>query len=219
MALAPAPGWQACFTGLALVYGIAFFGVVAGYFWARWYAMGVGISGLVGALISMWQIGMEPVLLFYGATHAAVPLFLWGGGMANVFDGRAEWRTRFHLDEHATNRLGKAVIRLGISLPYVIMYALAPREGAGGALLALTGAVLIGLGAWALSAMRTWSILALIGGAGALAASLPFTPPTIAIGTSHTLATGVLGAAAVALVLTSITPFVGPIARFVRARA
>ena len=27
--------------GLGLVYGAGFFGVVAGYFWARWYALGL----------------------------------------------------------------------------------------------------------------------------------------------------------------------------------
>ena len=32
---------------LAAVYGLAFFALVAGYFWARWYAVGVGLFGVI----------------------------------------------------------------------------------------------------------------------------------------------------------------------------
>jgi hypothetical protein len=168
----PPPGWAATFAALALVYGAGFFALVAGYFWARWYAIGLGISGLITAIFSVLQIGMEPVLLFYGATHAGVSLFLWGGGMALTFDGRKEWRERFHLDENSTHKLGKSVIRLGISLPYIVLYALAPKEGAGEALIsALAGGLLL-TGVIATLRMRTWGVAALAGGAVALGASL-----------------------------------------------
>jgi hypothetical protein len=78
---APA-GWGAAFGGLAGVYAAAFFGLVTGYFWARWFALGLGISGLISAGMSIWQIGPEPVLVFYGVTHALISIALWGGSVA-----------------------------------------------------------------------------------------------------------------------------------------
>ncbi|HWU90913.1 MAG TPA: hypothetical protein VN253_26790, partial [Kofleriaceae bacterium] len=42
---------------LAGVYGLAFFALVAGYFWARWYAVGVGLYGVITAAVGMWQLG------------------------------------------------------------------------------------------------------------------------------------------------------------------
>lgn len=216
VAMSPPPGWQACFTALALVYGLGFFGLVAGYFWARWYAIGLGISGAVSSAISMWQIGLEPILIFYGATHGAISALLWGVAMAKGFDGRPEWRARFHLDESATNKLGKSVIRLGISLPYVVMYGLAPREGAGAALLALGGLALVAVGTWALFALRTWGVVALAGAAALLVAAAPATPFAVALGNGYGVAVGLSGAAAVALLVAAVTPFAGPVVRYLR---
>lgn len=217
VALAPPPGWLRCFSALAFIYGLGFFGVVAGYFWARWYAIGLGLSGLTTAVISMWQIGLEPVLMFYGGTHAAISLLLWGTGMARGFDGREEWRARFHLDEQATNRLGKSIIRLGISLPYVVMYGLAPREGDGGALLALGGLAVVALGTWALLSLRTWGPFALLGAAGLLFAAAPMTPMAVAIGGGYAVAVGLAGSAGIALLVAAVAPFAGPVARYLRA--
>jgi hypothetical protein len=208
------PAWTTCFTALAGAYGLAFFSVVAGYFWARWYAIGLGLSGVASAAISMWQVGMEPVLLFYGGTHAAIAALLWGAGMARGFDGREEWRARFHLDESATNRLGKAVIRLGISLPYVIMYGLAPREGAGATLLAAAGLGLVALGTWALFSLRTYGVVALAGAAGLFLLAAPATPAIVALNNGYGLAVGLIGAAGVTLLIAAVAPFVGPMARY-----
>src|SRR5690606_37684072 len=98
--------------------------------------------------ISLFQLGvLEPSLVFYALTHLGITALLWGNGMSEQFDGRKEWRKRFHLDENATNRLGKSVIRIGVSLPYVVLFALAPREGAELALLGGAGVV---AGAWGL---------------------------------------------------------------------
>lgn len=208
----PAPEWQACFAALAGVYGLGFFGLVAGYFWSRWYAVGLGISGLISAAISVYQIGAEPILLIYGGSHAAVSLLLWGKGMASDFDGKLDWRTRFHLDEHATNRLGKAVIRLGISLPYVVMYGLAPRDGSG-AMLAILGVLLAGSGAVALLSLRTWGVLALAGGAAALLGAAG-----ISVASGAGLALGITGIAAVGLLAATIAPFARPIAHHLLGR-
>ena len=116
----PPPGWEKVFIGLTLIYWTGFFGVVAGYFWGRWYSLGLGLSGLVSAGISIFQMGPEPVLVFYGVTHGLISIALWGNQMAKTFDGKLEWRKRFHLNEESTDKLGKAITRLGMSLPYVI---------------------------------------------------------------------------------------------------
>ena len=53
------------------VYGLAFFSLVAGYFWARWYAVGVGLYGVITAASGCGRSAPEPVLLFIGGTHLA----------------------------------------------------------------------------------------------------------------------------------------------------
>lgn len=218
VSIQPPPGWAACFAALALVYGAGFFGLVAGYFWARWYSIGLGVSGVISAAVSIWQVGFEPVLVFYGATHGFVSLTLWGAGMARAFDGRPEWRERFHLDESATHKLGKSVIRLGVSLPYVVMYALAPKEGSAAALLAIGGAGLAVAGAWALTRMRSWSVIALAGGAAALLASAFLQPPMLTLLSGQTLVdVPLLAVGAVTFLVLALTPFARDVARALRA--
>jgi hypothetical protein len=219
----PAPEWMACFAGMALVYGAGFFSVVAGYFWARWYAIGLGMSGLITAVFSMFQIGMEPILMFYGITHGAVSLILWGTGMSATFDGRKEWRERFHLDENATHKLGKSIIRLGISLPYVVLWALAPKEGAGGAVLALVAGGVAASGIIGILRMRGWGVLALAGGAVALAISLY--GESVASGggivtfeRGYALNVGAAGVAGLVLIAAALVPFARPLAAYLRER-
>ena len=77
----------------------------------------------------MWQIGAEPVLLFVGGTHLAATLMLWGEAMSEPYDGQTAWREKLHMDEGAVQRLGRSVIRAGVSLPFVLLYALAPKPG------------------------------------------------------------------------------------------
>jgi hypothetical protein len=214
----PLPGWAPAFTAMTLVYGAGFFGLVAGYFWARWYAIGLGMSGLITAVFSIFQVGMEPILLFYGATHAGVSLFLWGGGMSLGFDGRKEWRERFHLDENATHKLGKSVIRLGISLPYIVLYALAPKEGAAEALFAALAGGLVLTGVVAMFRMRTWGVAALVGGTLAMGASLIAAPFELApFGNGYAVNVTAAGTAAVLLIAAALVPFARPIARYLRA--
>lgn len=217
VSIQPPPGWAACFGGLALVYGLGFFGLVAGYFWARWYAIGLGMSGLITGVISVFQAGPEPVLLFYAATHGFVSLTLWGNGMSRAFDGRTEWRERFHMDENATHRLGKAVIKLGLSLPYVVMYALAPREDMGGAALALGGALLAASGVWALFRLRTWGVFALAGAAAVTALSLVAAMPGITAMTSrYAVNVPLIGVGAVVFLTLAVVPFARPLLQAAR---
>lgn len=211
---APA-GWGRVFGALAGVYGVGFVGLVAGYFWARWFTIGLGLYGLIGAALSIWQIGPEPVLVFYGATHALASLVLWGDRMALPFDGRADWRSKYHLDENATHRLGKSIIRVGVMLPMIVMYALAPREGGMG--LELVGLALLGAGAWGLMRMRSWGLLALgAGGVATLAGLSGDSDFTATVNGDQMMG---LGLAAALLAIAAITPFAGPIARYVTRRS
>jgi hypothetical protein len=215
--LSPPPGWAAAFTAMALIYGLGFFSLVAGYFWARWYAIGLGMSGLITAVFSMFQIGMEPVLVFYGATHGLISLVLWGQGVAAAFDGRKEWRERFHLDDNATHRLGKSVIRLGISLPYVVLYALAPKDGAGEMLLALAAGALAASGFYGLVKLRSWSVLALAGGVAGMAVSLSqidCSSALVGLGNGHAINVQAAGVAALVGLMLAVAPFARPVARY-----
>lgn len=214
----PMPGWATCFGALAAVYGAGFFGLVAGYFWARWFAIGLGISGTIAAGVSLWQMGLEPVILFYGGTHLGASLVLWGSSMASSFDGRSEWRQRFHLDDAGTSKLGKAVIRAGVSLPYVIMYALAPKEDMGYALLAVGSGALAVAGVWALVKMRSWGVFALVGGALGVAATLPAAPDYVAVSSKYALDVGMMGIAGAVILLAAAAPFGRPILDYLRGR-
>jgi hypothetical protein len=161
----------------------------------------------------MWQIGPEPILVFYGATHMALSGLLWGDGVAAIFDGQMAWRERFHLDENATHRLGRAVIRASVSLPFMLLYALAPRPDASfTALLALGCA---GVGTWALLRLRTWGLLALASAAGlAIAGSAGH---EVALFTG-TFGFNLAGFATIGgmILLTALAPFAGPVARHLR---
>ncbi|HEY0190429.1 MAG TPA: hypothetical protein VGC42_04855 [Kofleriaceae bacterium] len=161
------PDFTKAFVAVAGVYGLAFFALVAGYFWARWYAVGVGLYGVITAGVGIWQLGAEPVLLFLGGTHLAATLFLWGQAMSAPYDGQAEWREKFHMDENAVQRLGRSVIRAGATLPFILLYALAPKPEPESMLLSLGALVLVAAGMRGLVQMKTWGVLAL-GMAGAL---------------------------------------------------
>jgi hypothetical protein len=211
--IVPEPELVPFLMSLAATYGLAFFAVVAGYFWARWFAIGLGLYGLSTGVLVIWQIGPEPVMLFYALTHGAVSTLLWGPRVAAQFDGRADWRERFHLDENATHRLGRAIIRVGLTLPFLLAYGLAPREGAGQMMLALGAVGLAGLGIWALLRLRTWGVLAMLAGAVAIAITAPATVAPLGL-TADVAASGMVGAI---LLMTAAAPFVGPMLRYVRA--
>src|SRR3954452_13747070 len=85
------PEMTKMFAALAGVYGLAFFSLVAGYFWARWFAVGVGLYGIITSAAGLWQVGAEPVLLFVGGTHLAAVVMLWGSSMSETYDGQTAW--------------------------------------------------------------------------------------------------------------------------------
>jgi hypothetical protein len=210
------PAFQAMFVCLGGVYFLAFFGLVAGYFWARWYALGLALSGVAMGVLLWWQIGLDPTVLIWGGGHGVVALMLLGRGPTAAFDGRKDWRERYRMDENAVNRLGKAILRAGASLPYLIMAGLAPKQSLGETFLGLA-AVALGLTAVVgMFRLRTWGLLA-AGGAAVLAttvlgAEVAWFAPTAA---SWAMVPGA-GTVAGALLALALVPFVRPMVRFLR---
>jgi hypothetical protein len=194
------PMYTRMFLSLASVYGLGFFSVVAGYFWARWYAIGVGLFGALLAGMGIWQAGPEPIFLFLGGAHLAVMLTMMGDAMQAPFEGKPEWRARFHMDEHGVNRLGRSVVRAAMGLPIVLLYAFAPKQDSA---LVLATALLAAGGFSGLVRLRSWGVLAL--GGAALTATLA-------------AATGAVMFLPAALLLAgAVVPFVQPFARALRA--
>ena len=156
------------------------------------------MSGVLG----MWQMGPEPILVVLTASHALVSAFLAGEAMAAGFDGRADWRSRYHLDDTGVQRLGKSVVRAAMSLPILIMWALAPSQPgslvASANLYALAPALLGVVGVVALLQLRTWGLFALAAASVSLVA---------VAGVSLT------AMAAAALLAAAVAPFARPIAR------
>ncbi len=207
-------GWATAFGSLAFIYAAGFVGLVAGYFWARWFVIGLGISGFLTGALSMLQLGvLEPTLVFYALTHLAITGAMWGNGMSRSFDGRKEWRERFHLDESATNRLGKSVIRVGVSLPYVVLFALAPREDAA---LALLGGGMVMAGAWALTRMRSWAIPAFGAGAIAMLIASASEPSVVALTGDVAINLDLVALGAIGFTMAALAPFVTPVVNFLR---
>jgi hypothetical protein len=206
------PDFTRAFAAIAGVYGLAFFALVAGYFWARWYAVGVGLYGVITAVVGVWQVGAEPVLLFIGGTHLAATLFLWGHAMSEPYDGQSGWREKFHMDDSAVQRLGRSVIRAGVSLPFILLYAFVPRPDSAATLMWATAFVLAAAGLRGLIQLRTWGVLAL-GAAGAL---------TVVMVGSDAAAHG-LGAMAIrpaiaaGMLIAAVAPYLAPIARYIAA--
>jgi hypothetical protein len=206
-----APPLTKALAALAGVYGLAFFSLVAGYFWARWYAVGVGLFGVITAAVGVWQLrAAEPVLLFLGGTHLAATLMLWGTTMSEPYDGQTAWREKFHMDDNAVQRLGRSVIRAGVSLPFVLLYALGPKEPAS-LLAALVALCLTGLGIRALVRLKSWGVLAL-GAAGFVLTAMAGVDLFQGDGNV------VLPAIAGLLLIAAAVPFARPVARWLAAR-
>jgi hypothetical protein len=229
-------GWGPAFLALSMCYAVAFMGVAAEWFWGRWFADGLGWSGLLVAVASLFMIGWTPVLAIYGALHGVVVLALAGKKMAERFDLQPTWRERYGMDEFGVARLRKTVTRASASLPSVILWALGPKNPEEGMLFAgicvLAGALAV-VGLAGVIRLRTWGLAALVG-AGALL--LPFANvgiaslrifdvgcPGIFCPANQALgwAAGSLGLGAAfpaALLILAVAPFAGPLVRHLTRR-
>ncbi len=205
------PAFGRMFGALSLVYLTAFMGVAAECFWGRWFASGIGWSGFMVGIASLAMHGWNPVFVVYGAFHALVVLMLLGPKMAARYDLQAGWRQRFAMDEFGVDRLRKAVTRGSAALPSLIVWALAPREGQGAALLAM-GLLLLGL--FGLLRLRTWGLLAMAGAAVLAAFALPGAPASTLAMPGGWLPSWTPAAAVWTLL--ALVPFAGPTVRYLR---
>jgi hypothetical protein len=216
------PEWAPCFFGMMAIYLTAFFGVASGWFWGRWFATGIGYSGVTMAMMSLVATrDLPPVMIIFATMHGLVALALMGDRMAADYDARTDWRERWHLDEQGVVRIRKSVIRAASSLPALVMFALAPREQAGAYLPWVLG--LAALGLCGLLARRTFGVLALAAGGvatlwlattgGALEVQ-PLEATPFLHGVSMALIAGYAGV----LLLAAASPFARPAVRFLRSR-
>jgi hypothetical protein len=209
------PGWGPAYFSIAGIYGLGFFALVAGYFWARWYSLGVGISGLITGGFAIWQVGPEPIVLFIAGTHLLVTLALTGESMGEPFEGKQQWRTKLHMDSNAVTRLGNSVTRAAISLPYILLYALAPKPASMLSAQAACGffsttmlaATATALGLYGLIKMRTWGLLAIAGAALLMSVNALAT---------HSASLTVMSTLAAGMLAWTLVPFAAPLVRRIK---
>lgn len=209
------------FFGLGACYGFGFFALAADWFWARWFAMGLGSSGVS---LVVWTVfisrQLPSTLLIFGLVHLGILVFLAGDRVAERYDGREDWRKRFQLDEQAVLRLKRSVTRAATSLPTLIVLALQPREDEAELVAFIAIATLATGGVYGLLRNRVWGVLALGAAAASVVTAGFFSHDTFrltfldgpALAVPHlSLLAGVLLAAAFA-------PFVRPLRAFLHAR-
>lgn len=166
-------GWAPAFLALALCYVVAFLAVAAEWFWGRWFAAGLGWSGLMVAVMSTVMLGWMWPLAIYGGLHGLVVVLLLGKRMTALYDLQEGWRKRFAMDEFGVARLRKTVTRSAASLPSMILWALGPTDPGQGSLHGLFLLLAVGFGVAGLAGvirLRTWGLVAMGAAATALVA-------------------------------------------------
>jgi hypothetical protein len=221
------PEWVAVFTAMTLMYGIAFFSVAAEWFWGRWFATGLGYWGITMTVMA-WVTtrSMPTAMIVFGTMHALVSLCLGGEKMAAIFDAQPAWRERWKLDEQGVIRVRKSVTRAASSLPALVMFALAPREGQ--MVLGLTAFALALVGLGGVLARQTYGVFALVGSGVATAALIVIGhepsklwavyQPELLGANASSLLHPLVGGLAALLLFAAALPFLKPMAAFVRRR-
>ena len=229
------PGWGPAFLALAVCYAVAFLALTAEWFWGRWFASGLGWSGMMVAILSLVMIGWTPPLAIYGALHALVVVALTGKKMAAQYDLQESWRQRYGMDEFGVARLRKTVTRAAASLPSLILWALGPKEGQGEGMLLTAIGIATMLTAVAglrgIVRMRSWGLLAvaassaalwMLGSAGGTAAVGALFPvrwfESVGFISNAPNLAGVAPTFAAALLALALLPFAVPALRFLRRR-
>ncbi|HEY4187360.1 MAG TPA: hypothetical protein VGP07_19955 [Polyangia bacterium] len=227
-------GWGPAFLALSGCYVLAFIGVTAEWFWGRWFASGLGWSGVMVAALSLVLVGWTPPLVIYGALHGLIVLLLMGKRVSALYEMQDGWRQRMGMDEFGVARLRKTVTRAAASLPSLILWALAPKEPGQGmvhtgllVLAALAGVA--GLGG--LLRLRAWGVLAVAASAIALVVHGIFhcapelDPSLFAVGFQSVwgLSPGTVALPAMlgtlvpgVLLMAALVPVAGPLVRFLR---
>jgi hypothetical protein len=162
------PGWGPAFVALSVCYVVAFIGVAAEWFWGRWFASGLGWSGLMVAGLSLVLIGWAPPLVIYGALHGLIVLLLAGKRVTALYEMQEGWRQKLGMDEHGVARLRKTVTRAAASLPSLILWAFGPKDPGQGMVHAIFLAAVSGLGLVGLAGLirlRTWGAVAALASA------------------------------------------------------
>jgi hypothetical protein len=222
-ALLGPPVLQAAFFGLAACYLLSFLALASEWFWARWFASGLGYFGAMTGLFLMVQEEVpEDAKIFmaiFGGLHALIVVMLMGKKMAARYELQPGWRERFGMDDYGVTRLGKAVTRASCALPGLLLWALGPRNGQGLMLGAAVVMAVAGLGG--LLRLRTWGLMAL-GGAGAAVLLAP-SPTAVMSGcslSSHLMASAVtlpgLPTALALVFFAAVLPFAGSALRYLR---
>jgi hypothetical protein len=212
--------WAPTFFGLGACYAVGFFAVAADWFWGRWFGLGLGNSGVS---LVVWVVIMTRelpgALLWFGLVHAVVVACLAGDRMAAVYEGREDWRKRFHIDDQGVLRLRRSVTRAATSLPSLIVLALKPKEDPASMALAAVALVAAG-GLVGVLRGRAWGVLA-VGAAGvaAIASGL------VSVGgfdlsfiDGVTLPSSQIALFAGALLVAAFAPFARPVRTFLIAR-
>lgn len=215
--LAQGGQWALCFGAMALVYGLAFFGIASEWFWGRWFAIGIATSGVTMAILGLVTSGWNGALLFWGLMHAAIYLPLLGSDMSSRYELQTAWRERWQLDDAAVARIKRAVHSTATALPTLIFYTLAPREGRSLAPLLLLATI----GVVGLVRMRTWGIVALAGATVGTAWSLvagSCCHATFAPLAGVALPISLVGIVATLFLGLAVAPFVLPAYRMVRGK-
>src|SRR5690349_14716497 len=89
IAMSQIPEWTACFFAMAAVYAVGFFAVAADWFWGRWFAVGLGYSGLTMAIMAVVATReLSPAMMIFGAMHGLMSVCLLGEKMQAVYEAR-----------------------------------------------------------------------------------------------------------------------------------
>jgi hypothetical protein len=193
------------FLALSVCYGVAFMGVVAEWFWGRWFATGLAWSGIMMAIAVMVLVGWAPALAIFGGLHLLVAVSLMGKKM----------------DEYGVARLRKAVTSAAASLPSMIMWVLGPKEEGLAMVGGLAALVLVVAGLRGLVRLRSWGVLSL-GGAAAVAGASTLLArahelPSLGYDSAQMHVGQLVGAPlAFVFLAAAVVPFVRPVARFLR---
>ena len=84
--------WAFCFAVFTVGCGVAAVGVAKRLVWARWMALGIGLTGLIDVVVIGQAVGFLPQLLLFSTMPIAVLACLSGKRMADHFEPPKLWK-------------------------------------------------------------------------------------------------------------------------------